>query len=175
VLPCDLDTGIPGYPRIANEGLACYFVRVFSDVIAGAKIKVSANDTTPGLLEDKIAAGSEIQITVLNPGGDEELQIAYSLPASQSVSASNIDWSTGYVYRKTLSGNTTFTFSNATDGKTIVVAVTNTAGNFTATWPVAVQWTNGTEPTLTLGAKTDVFTFVDVNGTIYGSVAQNFS
>lgn len=27
-LPCNLDEGIPGFPRLPNEGLACYFLRV---------------------------------------------------------------------------------------------------------------------------------------------------
>lgn len=29
-LPCNLDAGLPGYPRVANEGLACYFLRIFN-------------------------------------------------------------------------------------------------------------------------------------------------
>lgn len=28
-LPCNLDAGLPGYPRLPNEGLACYFLRIF--------------------------------------------------------------------------------------------------------------------------------------------------
>lgn len=31
-LPCNLDTGVPGYPRQPNEGLACYFKRLINDV-----------------------------------------------------------------------------------------------------------------------------------------------
>lgn len=27
-LPCDLEDGIPGFPRLPNEGLACYFARI---------------------------------------------------------------------------------------------------------------------------------------------------
>jgi hypothetical protein len=34
-LPCDLDEGIPGYPRLPDEGLACYFTRVLEAIIAG--------------------------------------------------------------------------------------------------------------------------------------------
>jgi hypothetical protein len=173
VLPCDLDSGIPGYPRIANEGLACYFIRVFTAIVEGAKVKVTDNDTTPGNLSDKIAAGNEITLTVLNPSGDEDLEVAYAIPAPVAISASDIDWSLSYTFYKTLAANTAFTFSNEQEGKVIVVAITNTAGNFTATWPAAVQWTLGIEPTLTLGAKRDVFTFVKINGIITGSVVQN--
>lgn len=175
VLPCDLDSGIAGYPRIAGEGLACYFLRVFQDVSAGAKVTVTENDTTPGNLSEKIAAGNEIALTVINPGGDEELQVSYEIPAPSSITASDIDWSLSYTHYKTLGANTTFTFSNEEEGKTIIVAVTNTVGNFTASWPVGVKWRFGSEPVLTLGASTDVFTFVMINGVIYGSAVQDFS
>lgn len=37
--------------------------------------KVSSDDTTTGYLSDKIAAGDNITITVLNPGGNEQLEI----------------------------------------------------------------------------------------------------
>jgi len=35
VLPCDLDTGIPGNPKGDDEGLACYFKRLFEDGLVG--------------------------------------------------------------------------------------------------------------------------------------------
>lgn len=35
VLPCDLDIGLPNNPRGADEGLACYFLRLFSEGIVG--------------------------------------------------------------------------------------------------------------------------------------------
>lgn len=34
-LPCNLDTGLVGNPRVADEGLACYFLRLFNDGIYG--------------------------------------------------------------------------------------------------------------------------------------------
>lgn len=175
VLPCDLDTGFPGFPRVAGEGLACYFKRVFESISAATKIMVTDNDTTPDNLQPKTSAGNEITLTVLNPGGNEQLQIAYAIPVSSNITGSDVDWSLSYTYFKTLAANTVFTFSNSQDGKTIVVRLTNTAGNFTANWPVAVQWRFGSEPVLTLGASTDVYTFVNINGIVYGSVVQDFS
>lgn len=35
VLPCDLDAGIPGIPRVEGEGLACYFARILSGDVVG--------------------------------------------------------------------------------------------------------------------------------------------
>lgn len=90
----------------------------------------------------------------------------------QSIGASNIDWSTGTHFFKTIAANTVFTFSNSSDTETIVVAVTGDASH-TVTWPVAVKWSGGTSPTQTL-SKTDIYTFLQVNGTVYGSAVQNF-
>lgn len=42
------------------------------------KVKVTAADTTPGYLDDKVAAGANITKTVTNPGGDEDLTLALS-------------------------------------------------------------------------------------------------
>jgi len=90
-----------------------------------------------------------------------------------ALSAYDLDWTVGEVFSITLIENTTFTFSNIIDGKTIVVAVTNTGDNWTATWPW-ILWSGGTPPVLTVGAHTDVFTFINIGNTIYGSVVQNF-
>ena len=35
VLPCNLDIGLPGNPRLDGEGLACYFLRLFNEGIIG--------------------------------------------------------------------------------------------------------------------------------------------
>jgi hypothetical protein len=36
-LPCQLDVGLPGNPRGVDEGLACYFLRLFRDGLGGLK------------------------------------------------------------------------------------------------------------------------------------------
>jgi len=58
------------------------------------------------------------------------------------------------------------------DGKTIVVRVTNTASNYTLTFPT-VKWAGGVAPTQTIGAKSDVYTFFSDGVDIYGSVVQD--
>lgn len=52
-------------------------------VVSGAggdtyKSKVSSNDTTENYLENKIVAGSNVSISVLNEGGNEQLQVTAS-------------------------------------------------------------------------------------------------
>ena len=95
------------------------------------------------------------------------------VPASVAISSTAIDWSAGSVFTKTLSANTTFTFSNTKDGQTIIVRLTNTASNYTVTWPT-VKWSGGTAPTMTTGAHRDVYTFFKDGSDIYGSAVQNF-
>ena len=93
-----------------------------------------------------------------------------------AIAASAIDWATGASFSKTLSASTTFTFANSLPGQEIRVAITNTVANYTVTWPSSptLKWSGGVAPVQTVGAKTDVYTFVNIGGVIYGSVVQNF-
>lgn len=97
---------------------------------------------------------------------------------TSAISASAIDWSilgpTGGVYTKTLSGNITVTFSNQVAGETIVVRLTNTASNFTVTWPT-VKWSGGSPPTMSPGAVSDIYTFIYDGTSTFGSAVQNMS
>lgn len=99
-------------------------------------------------------------------------------PSVSVISASAINWATlgasGGLYTKTLSANTTFTFSNKVAGYTILVRLTNTASNYTVTWPT-VKWAGGTPPTMTVGAKSDIYTFVYDGTDVFGSFVQDLS
>lgn len=59
-------------------------MRLGGEIVGGVitgfdeQAKVSAADTTPGYLSDKITAGSNVTLTIINPGGDEQLRIAAS-------------------------------------------------------------------------------------------------
>lgn len=130
-LPCNLEAGVEGTPRVAGEGLACYFLRLLSAEVGNMSVEIT--DTN------------------------------------------DINWELSDVFYQTLDANTVYTFSNEVDSKTISVAITNTAGNFTVSWPSEVQWKTGIEPTQTPGAVTDVYTFINVNGTIYGAQTANMS
>lgn len=92
--------------------------------------------------------------------------------ATQAIGASDIDWSTGGVFSKSISGNTTFTFSNTQDGATKIVSVSS-SGSYTVTWPT-VLWVGGTPPVQTLSGR-DIYTFVRVGSDIIGTVVQDVS
>ena len=100
--------------------------------------------------------------------------IALSIQSTQTISSTSIDWSTGSLFTKTLSANTTFTFTGNVSGQTIVVRLTNTASNYTVTWPT-VRWSGGTAPTMSIGAVSDVYTFIYDGSNFYGSAVQNMS
>lgn len=85
-----------------------------------------------------------------------------------SISASAIDWSAGNFFYKTISGSTTFTFSNLptnrNDGAVqfIVVELTNAGTN--VNWPITVDWQDGVAPTFTASGK-DIVVFYNRDGT----------
>ncbi len=128
------------------------------------------------LTKATLTAGTGIAIT--NGNGSISIASASTVAsqtiAAQAISASAIDWSTGNMFTKTLGAATTFTFSNQISGQTIVVRLTNTASNWTVTWPT-VLWSGGTAPIMTTGAKSDVYTFIYDGSNIYGSAVQNMS
>lgn len=75
-----------------------------------------------------------------------------------AISLLDIDCSQGNYFTKTISGNSTFTFSNVPSGAYgMIVEIENTSG--TISWPSAVKWPNDTAPTLDTG-KTHVFVFI---------------
>jgi hypothetical protein len=88
-----------------------------------------------------------------------------------AVALLDIDCSQGNYFTKTISGNSTFTFSNVPSGAYgMIVEIENTSG--TITWPAAVKFPNDTAPTLSTG-KTHVFVFItDDSGSRWRGVAQ---
>jgi len=83
---------------------------------------------------------------------------------AEAVGALDINLSTGNYFTKTISGNSTFTFSNPPASGTVgsfTLELTHTSG--TVTWPSSVKFPADTAPTLTTG-KTHIFVFVTDDG-----------
>lgn len=68
-LPCSLDVGLPANPRAADEGLACYFLRLFMDGITGLKGDPGNPGApgTPGFNAFTVTLASFVQPTLSNP------------------------------------------------------------------------------------------------------------
>tara|TARA_B100001142_G_C14347269_1_gene660552 strand:- start:2021 stop:2554 length:534 start_codon:yes stop_codon:yes gene_type:complete len=91
---------------------------------------------------------------------------------AEAVGALDIDLATGNYFTKTISADSTFTFSNPPASGTagsFTLELTHTSG--TVTWPSSVKFPADTAPTLTAG-KTHLFVFVtDDGGTRYRGAA----
>ncbi len=77
-----------------------------------------------------------------------------------------IDLSLGNVFIHTLSGNTTYSITNAVNGQahsfTLIINQTTTAR--TLTFPASIKWQGGEIPDLSTASKTYILTFVTVDG-----------
>ena len=58
-LPCDLDAGIPGFPRISGEGVACYLLRIFQSGFVASQITLNS------FIQP--AVGGSVDVTINNP------------------------------------------------------------------------------------------------------------
>lgn len=81
-----------------------------------------------------------------------------------AVSALDIDCSTGNYFTKSISANSTFTFSNIPSSRAFAFTVEiDVSGDRTISWPASVSFPSATAPTLTAG-KTHLFFFVTNDG-----------
>lgn len=97
------------------------------------------------------------------------------LQSSTALAASDVDMSLGSYFTKTLSANTTFTFSNppasGTAGRFALEVIG--ASTYTITWPSSVKWSGATAPDAPAAGEKDVYVFVTTDGgtTYYGKQA----
>jgi hypothetical protein len=100
--------------------------------------------------------------------------------ASEAVAALDVDCSTGNYFTKSISSNSTFTFSNIPASGTaysFTLEVDVTGTSTAITWPASVEWPYGiTAPSLT-DTKTHLFMFVtNDNGTTWrGAALVNYT
>jgi hypothetical protein len=88
-----------------------------------------------------------------------------------------IDWNNGNIQKVVLTGSCVFSATNITDGTTYIFKVSqDNSGNRAATWSSGIfKFANSTPPTLSTGANAvDIFTFVAMDGLLYGVAQLNF-
>jgi len=127
--------------------------------VSGAAI-TSGNISTSG----SIATTSTLAVGQSSAAANTDLDLAGTYAQTVvTVSALDVDCSTGNYFIKTINANSTFTFSNvpASRAYSFTLELTHTSG--TVTWPAAVKWPADTAPTLTAG-KTHLFMFVTDDG-----------
>ena len=81
-----------------------------------------------------------------------------------AMGANDVDCSAGNYFTKTITGATTFTFSNVPTGVVYTFSMEVTLnGSNAITWPASVKWNADTAPTITDG-KTQMFIFITDDG-----------
>ena len=167
-------TGIPAAPT-AGSGTNTTQIATTAFVTAAipspVDISGKANIASPTFTGTvTIPAGASIA-DIGNTIQPFDADTAYKQTA-EAVGALAIDLATGNYFTKTISGNSTFTFSNPPASGTVgsfTLELTHSSG--TVTWPASVKWPADTAPTLTAG-KTHLFMFVtDDGGTRYRGAA----
>ena len=170
--------------------------RVLTDVPSGAKFTdtiTTINGKTGAITKaDIVALGVPAQDTVYthpsgtNPHGTTKSDVGLGnvtnnkqMPISGGVlenyreklvilsgTSTTINLSLGNVFTHTLSGNTTYSITNAVSGQahsfTLIVNQTSTVR--TLTFPASVKWQGGEIPDMTTASKTYVLTFMTIDG-----------
>lgn len=96
------------------------------------QVKVSSNDTTPNYLFSKLAQGTNITLSILNPGGDETVEISASgsFTDLNKVGVSATDNSPDYLFSK-LQAGTGISLAIQNPGGNENVLITSTGGTDT--------------------------------------------
>lgn len=76
-LPCGLDTGLPNNPRGVDEGLACYFLRLFNDGIVGL-VGPQGFPGAPGCAGHNAFTVTLSNFNTPSPGGSVQVQTQYN-------------------------------------------------------------------------------------------------
>ncbi len=115
------------------------------------------------------------KVALANKGGSETVSTA------NATGATTLNLNNGNVFNLTLTGNATFTVSNATSGRACSFTIylkQDATGSRTVTWPSGTKWSGGA-PTLSTAANAvDIVVLESLDGgtSWYGSlVGTNFS
>lgn len=83
----------------------------------------------------------------------------------QAVGAASLDLAVAEFFTKSISGNTTFTFDNATASKGMAFTVQLTiSSSAVPSWPASVQWSGGINPSTSLGNGKHLLGFITYDG-----------
>lgn len=134
-LPCSLDIGLPANPRGVNEGLACYFLRLFMDGITGLKGDKGdpGNPGTDGAPAYTVTTQSFNQPTLASPN----IQVSTFFNPAVSVAGIFIFIATSGWYQVNGSDN------NGTLFLTLIQPISGTSGMVTPGKLVVIAGTPG--------------------------------
>jgi len=133
---------------IADGAIAT--AKIADDAVTTAKI-TDANITTAKIADSNVTAGKIADDAI------SYAKLGAEFTTAATISASDVDWATAAVHTKTLSANTTLTFSNVSTGMVVDLVIT---GNYTLTLPASVKEITGTYD----GTVSNLIQIVSTNG-----------
>lgn len=175
-------TAYDGSTETTSVDMSCLSVPVYQGATAQAAGVTGTVPPATSAQKDSFLKGDGTWETL--PANHVTTDTAQTITASKTfsaglygnvvaMSASAIDVSAGTVFTKTITANTTISFTNvpAAPATACVTLILTNGGAYTVTWPSSVKWNGGTAPTLT-SSGVDILTFLTVDGgtTWYGSV-----
>ena len=139
-----------GSPSVSIADGSITTAKLADDAVDSDKIADGAIDTVH-------IADSNITTAKIADDAISYAKMGAEFTTSAVISASDVDWSTAAVFTKTLSANTTLTFSNVSTGMVIDLVID---GNYTLTLPASVKEISGTYD----GTVTNLIQIVSTNG-----------
>ena len=118
---------------------------------------VSASSIADGAIAAAKLADDAVTTAKITDDAISYAKLGAEFTTAAAISASDVDWSTAAVHTKTLSANTTLTFSNVSTGMVVDLVIT---GNFTLTLPASVKEITGTYD----GTVSNLIQVVSTNG-----------
>lgn len=84
----------------------------------------------------------------------------------------SINLSSGLAIIGTITGNTTFSFTNTLTGAVVVILQLTNGGSYTITWPTSIKWSGGVAPELTATGTDIIILTTNNSGTAWYGVAN---
>ena len=119
--------------------------------------KVTANVLADNAVSASSIANGAIATAKIADDAISYAKLGAEFTTAAAISASDVDWSSAAVHTKTLSANTTLTFSNVSTGMVVDLVIT---GNYTLTLPASVKEITGTYD----GTVSNLIQVVSTNG-----------
>ena len=119
--------------------------------------KVTANVLADNAVSSSSIADGAIATAKLADDAVNYAKLGAEFTTAAAISASDVDWSSAAVHTKTLTANTTLTFSNVSTGMVVDLVIT---GNYTLTLPASVKEITGTYD----GTVSNLIQIVSTNG-----------
>lgn len=119
--------------------------------------KVTANVLADDAVSASSIADGAIATAKIADDAVSYAKLGAEFTTAAAISASDVDWSSAAVHTKTLSANTTLTFSNVSTGMVVDLVIT---GNYTLTLPASVKEITGTYD----GTVSNLIQIVSTNG-----------